>query len=392
MTKIYIIAGEASGDLLGARLMRALEKVSGEDIQFKAIAGPAMLEAGQKHNLHSLFPMHELSIMGLLEVLPKIFHLKKRIQQTVDDILAWQPDIIVTIDSPGFTLRVIQKLRHRNPVWLSSCRIVHYVAPTVWAWKPKRAAKMAKLVDRLLVLLPFEPPYFTSEGLDTRFVGHSVLEMAQESNLQICEKPASETTGMSLLLLPGSREKEVARLLPVFLQVLDRLQADQLAFQVNLMTLPHLKPLISEIIADNPHHIQVHDQIACKWSLYQQADLALAASGTVSLELALAKTPHIIAYKINHLTYLLVKRMIKVPYVSLVNLLLKRQVLPELLQDRCEQSLITQELKAIWLEKADYQAQLAGLSAAIAMLHPPSGRLPSEEAALAILDQKNPLH
>lgn len=391
MTKIYIIAGEASGDLLGARLMRALEKVSSEDIQFKAIAGPAMLEAGQKHNLHSLFPMQELSIMGLLEVLPKIFHLKKRIQQTVDDILAWQPDIIVTIDSPGFTLRVIQKLRHINPVWLSSCRIVHYVAPTVWAWKPKRAAKMAKLVDRLLVLLPFEPSYFTSEGLDTRFVGHSVLEMSQESDLHICEKPASEATGMSLLLLPGSREKEVARLLPVFLQVLNRLQADQLAFQVNLMTLPHLKPLISEIIADNPHHIQVHDQIARKWSLYQQADLALAASGTVSLELALAKTPHIIAYKINYLTYLLVKRMIKVPYVSLVNLLLKRQVLPELLQDRCEQNLITQELKAIWLEKADYQAQLAGLSTAITMLRPPSGRLPSEEAALAILDQKNPL-
>lgn len=391
MTKIYMIAGEASGDLLGARVMRALNIVSPEAIEFKAVAGPEMIEAGQKDNLQSLFPMHELSIMGLLEVLPKIFHLKKRIQQTVDDIMTWQPDILVTIDSPGFTLRVIKKLRQLNPDWLSSCRIVHYVAPTVWAWKPKRAQKMAQLVDRLLVLLPFEPPYFTCEGLDTRFVGHSVLEMAQESHLTSSVDLQDDSDEMSLLLLPGSREKEVMRLLPVFLQTLDHLEADQMAFQVNLMTLPHLKPLISAIIGDNRHHIKIHDQISSKWPLYQQADLALAASGTVSLELALAKTPHIITYKINYLTYLLVKRMIKVPYVSLVNLLLKRKILPELLQDQCEQSLIAKELKSVWQGKAEYQTQLEGLSEATALLYPPSGRMPSEEAAYAILDKKNPL-
>ena len=212
MSRIYIIAGEQSGDVLGARLIRAL-RAERSGLEFSGIGGPRMEELG----FHSLFPMRELAVMGLLEVLPKLRTLRRRLQETIADIHARKPDVLVTIDSPGFTLRVLKAC--------PEIKRVHYVAPQVWAWKPKRVHEFPGLWDRLLCLLPFEPDWFAQHGLEGRFVGHPVLESGADTGnaARFRARHAIAADAPVLILMPGSRRSEVPRLLPVFAHTLELL-------------------------------------------------------------------------------------------------------------------------------------------------------------------------
>jgi lipid-A-disaccharide synthase len=312
LLNLFIIAGEVSGDRLGARLLNDLKTRT----PFKAtgVAGDALQAAG----CTTIFPQEDLSVMGFWEVLQQMRLLKRRITQTVQAVLDAKPDVVLTIDSPGFTLRVAKRLRDAG----YQGRLVHYVAPSVWAWKPKRAEKLAALYNQVLCLLPFEPPYFTKHGVQADFVGHSVLQSGFDAGDAAAFR-AKHGDKPFLLLLPGSRTGEVKRLLPLFLETAKLLPA----YTPIIPTLPHLEPLVHSLAPDTLIVTTQHQDA------FAAANGALAASGTVSLELAMAGVPAAIAYKVHPITYQIARRLIKLPFGSLVNILLNREVFPERLQN-----------------------------------------------------------
>lgn len=354
--KLFLLAGEASGDRLGAELMRGLRQLK-PDVRFRGIAGPEM----QSEGLDSLFDMAELSVMGLAEVLPKYFALKRRLDQTVAEVLAWKPDILVTIDSPDFCLRVARAVRAADP----SIRTCHYVAPSVWAWRPGRAKKMAAYIDHVLALLPFEPPYMQAEGMACDFVGHPVAAQAAVTSKQIAQFQADfglDPARRSLVVLPGSRASEIKRLLPIFCKVVA--QPCFAEFQLIFPTLPHLEPLLrAEIDALAQDTVLVTgagltaaDAAEQRLVAYGAATAALAASGTVSLELAAAGTPMVIAYDMGFISRLVIGAMLKIDTVTLVNLVSETRAVPEFIGKDCKAERIAPALQQI-LDAPDAQAQ-----------------------------------
>ena len=354
--KLFLLAGEASGDRLGAELMRGLRQLK-PDVRFRGIAGPEM----QSEGLDSLFDMAELSVMGLAEVLPKYFALKRRLDQTVAEVLAWKPDILVTIDSPDFCLRVARAVRAADP----SIRTCHYVAPSVWAWRPGRAKKMAAYIDHVLALLSFEPPYMQAEGMACDFVGHPVAAQAAVTSKQIAQFQADfglDPARRSLVVLPGSRASEIKRLLPIFCKVVA--QPYFAEFQLIFPTLPHLEPLLrAEIDALAQDTVLVTgagltaaDAAEQRLVAYGAATAALAASGTVSLELAAAGTPMVIAYDMGFISRLVIGAMLKIDTVTLVNLVSETRAVPEFIGKDCKAERIAPALQQI-LDAPDAQAQ-----------------------------------
>ena len=334
--KLYVIAGEASGDALGAALLAGLKSLR-PDLQVRGIGGPLM----QAEGLHSLFPMEELSVMGLAEVLPKYAHLKRRIREAAADVLAAAPDALITIDSPDFVLRVARIVRAARP----DLRTIHYVAPSVWAWRPGRAAKMAHVIDHVLALLPFESPYMTAAGMTCDFVGHPVVSAPRASTAEAQAFRADLGGGGPLVLaLPGSRRGEVARLAPVIGGVLDRVRAEHPQVQVVLPTLRSVAAMVEDLTADWPVRPRIIEAPEAKRAAFAAADVAIAASGTVSLELAANAVPMVIAYDMHPVTMWLMQRMARVDTVTLVNLVSDTRVVPEFLGGRCTPDLIAPAL------------------------------------------------
>jgi lipid-A-disaccharide synthase len=295
----------------------------------------------QAEGLHSLFPMEELSVMGLAEVLPKYAHLKRRIREAAADVLAAAPDALITIDSPDFVLRVARIVRAARP----DLRTIHYVAPSVWAWRPGRAAKMAHMIDHVLALLPFEPPYMTAAGMTCDFVGHPVVSAPRASTAEAQAFRADLGGGGPLVLaLPGSRRGEVARLAPVIGGVLDRVRAEHPQVQVVLPTLRSVAAMVEGLTADWPVRPRIIEAPEAKRAAFAAADVAIAASGTVSLELAANAVPMVIAYDMHPVTMWLMQRMARVDTVTLVNLVSDTRVVPEFLGGRCTSDLIAPAL------------------------------------------------
>ncbi len=376
---IYLIAGEASGDSLGAGLMAGLKSATGGKVRFAGIGGPRMTG----HGLESFFPMAELSLMGLTEVLPHAPRLLRRIRETADDIAERRPDVVVTIDAPGFVFRVIKKLR-ALPGPPVPC--VHYVAPQVWAWRPRRAAKVAKLVDHLLTLLPFEPPYFEREGLPTTFVGHPVVEgsLGQGDGPGFRARHGLAAQAPLVCVLPGSRRGEVSRLTPVFGQALALLAADRPGLQAVIPTLDHVAPDVRALTSAWPVKATLLRGEPAKADAFAASDVALAASGTVSLELALAGLPAVIAYRMNPVTAFIGMRMLQVPYVTLVNLLAERGAVPECLQGQCTPARLAGELSRLLDDPAARADQAAAYAQATDLLAGP-GPTASDAAARTVL-------
>lgn len=370
MTLVYIIAGEQSGDALGARLMDALPPGT----RFAGIGGQAMTERG----LASLFPMHELALMGLLEVLPRIRHLSRRMEQTVADVAARRPDVVVTIDSPGFTLRVLRRIA---PLGIPRA---HYVAPQVWAWKESRVKHYPGLWDRLLCLLPFEPAFFARHNLQATFVGHPVLESgADRGNAERFRARHGIGAGARLLtLMPGSRRTETSRLLPILGATLQRL-----AIPVTPVV-PLAGPVEAAVRAGTAHWpiqpILVTDT-QDKFDAFSASSAALTKSGTSTLELALAGVPMLVTYRVNPISAAIARRMIKVRYASLLNLLVDRLVVPEMLQEDCDPDRLAAALNRLLTDPAAAQAQRDSFVEPLRLLRPDSGT-PSQAAAAAVLD------
>ena len=324
--KIFIIAGEVSGDVLGARIIREMG-----DAQFVGIGGENMIAAG----LNSLFPMADLSVMGVVEVAFHARTLIRRINQTVDAIIDTRPDVVLTIDSPGFAKSVIKKLRKipaGRDLIKHGLKFHHVVVPQVWAWRAGRAKKYAQTFDKLYAFFDFEIPYFTKYGLDTIAVGHPV------SDGLLGHKKKSRSAGTTdkiISLIPGSRMSEVKRLLPTFRDVAHQLVADGYrGYKFVIPTVETTDKYIRQQIANwdvKPELVPAN----ARYDLYEKTYIAIAASGTVSAELAMLHIPAIIIYKMNPITTWLVRSVIRVKWVSLVNILLNRGVYPEFLGPAC---------------------------------------------------------
>ena len=380
MTLIYIIAGEASGDVLGARLIAALRKLR-PDLTFAGIGGERMAEQG----MPSLFPYRELALMGLLEVLPRIRQLKRRLAETEADILARRPALLVTIDSPGFTLRIAEAVKPHG------IRVLHYVAPQVWAWRPGRVKKLRHKIDHLLCLLPFEPAFFEAAEIPVRFVGHPVLESGvdQGNAARFRARHGLAETDRPLIIMPGSRRSEATRLLPIFAETMKALSAQVPGVRPIIPVSPIVAPLIRAATAHWPSAPILVDQLDEKHDAFAAAaqnGAGLIKSGTSSLEMAVAGVPHIVAYRVNPITAAIARRLVKVPHASLVNLLCQREVVPEHIQESCTPAALLKSLLPLLQEAQSGVAQRQGFAETLAALQAPSGT-PSEAAAAAVLAQ-----
>lgn len=375
--RVFITAGEASGDKLGAALMQGLRELV-PDVEFRGIGGPRMAEQG----LDSLFPMDEISIMGITEILREYRHLKARIRQTADTVVAERPDVLITIDLPEFSLRVARLVKA-----VSDVRVVHYVAPTVWAWRPGRAQKMADHVDHVLALLPFEPPYMQAAGIDCDFVGHPVVTDPQATEREAqAFRDRHGLEGPLALLLPGSRRSEVARLMPVFSQVAAHLHAARPDLRLVLPMAAPVAQAVRTAVQDWPVAPILIDPEqdaggAQKRAAFRAADVALAASGTVSLELAAAGTPMVIAYDMSWLSRQIIGRMLLVDTVTLVNLVSETRAVPEFIGADCKPQPIAEALLTV-LENP--QTQREALELTIERLGQ-GGPPPGSRAAKAVL-------
>jgi lipid-A-disaccharide synthase len=381
---IYLVAGEQSGDVLGGRLIAALRRAR-PGLEFAGIGGPRM----QAQGLRSLFPMRELAVMGLLEVLPRAMHLRRLMRRAADDILTRRPDVLVTIDSPGFTLRLL-RLLNRQAIATSGMARAHYVAPQVWAWREHRVREFPGLWDELLCLLPFEVGFFARHGLAARFVGHPVLESGADrgDGARFRARHGLATDAPVLVLMPGSRRSEVGRLLPVFGQTLALLARD----------LPGLVPVlpIASVVAETVRRATAGwtvrplliTELDDKHDAYAAAAAALTKSGTSTLELALAGVPMAVTYRVNPLTAMIARRLLRVPHVAMVNLLAGRLVVPELLQRDCRAETLAATLRGLICEPDTAQAQRAAFRGVAEALRAPEG-LPSEAAAGEVLAMLN---
>ena len=373
---VYMIAGEPSGDLLGGRLIEGLRERAGRPVVVRGVGGPRMREAG----LDPLFDLSEIAFMGVAEILPRLPGLLERIRRTADDVARVRPDVLVTIDAPDFVFRVARRVR---PLGIP---VVHYVAPTVWAWRPGRAAKVARSVDHLMTLLPFEPEHFVRVGLPATFVGHSVVESGagQGDGVRFRRAHGIGDDETVLTVLPGSRRGEVTRLLPIFGETVARLARRHPGLRVVVPTVPNVAPLVGPAVAAWPVPTLVVAGDTEKFDAFAASRAALACSGTVALELALAGLPAVVAYKVNPITAAIVRRLIRVPYVNLVNIMLGRMLVPELLQDACTPERLETAVGTLLSEGGAREAQIAGVRDVAAWLGA-GGEAPSRRAAAVVL-------
>lgn len=375
---IYLLALEPSGDVLGAKLMAALTEQTQDRARFAGVGGPSM--AGQ--GLNTLFCPDELAILGIFEVIPKAHVVLRRVKEILADIERVQPDILVTIDSWGFTGRVHKALTKRG----STVKRMRYVAPQVWAWRPGRAKQLAQWIDHLMTLFPFEPPYFEKYGLKSTWVGHPVVEtLGQAANGERFRTTHNLDPDAPLLsVLAGSRNSEVEVLTPIFGDAIRDLARRFPNLQLAIPTIPSVESKVRTWAESLPvpAHVVVaeHD----RRDALAASRAALAASGTITLELAIAGIPHVIAYKVNPLSAYVFRRLAKTQFVNLINVLLNREVVPELLQQDCRADVLADSVTELISDESRRQDQLSGFQAALSQLMPPDAP-PSRTAAQVVL-------
>lgn len=376
---VYLIAGEPSGDLLASRLMKALKKKTNDHVRFAGVGGETMKENG----FESLFDSSELAVMGLAEVVPSIPKIMARIRQTIDDILEKKPDIVITVDSWSFSARVNKGLRSLH----SPIPQLHYVAPQVWAWKKGRAKTCGRYIDHLLALLPYEADYFTPHGLVVDYVGHPVVEGgAAKGDGKALRKQVGISDDVKLLcVLPGSRRSETKYLLPLFKEVVDSLAKKYPEMQIVVPTVVTVENTVKNAVKDwaLPVHVVTGEQ--ARYDAFAAADAALAASGTVSLELAMAKLPYTISYKMNPLSSYLARKLVKTEYVNLINILGGREIVKENIIEFARPELIIPEVERLLDDKEYCKKQIKEASEILKLLGAEDKETPSEKAADVVL-------
>lgn len=378
---LFLVAGEHSGDALGAKLIAALKARHGGAISFSGVGGELMAAEG----FSSLFPLSDVAVMGPLAILKRLVPIVHRVHQTVDAAISAHPDAVVIIDSPEFTHPIAKRIRRRQP----DIPILDYVSPTVWAWRPGRARAMTAYIDHVLALLPFEPDaHLRLGGPPCSYVGHPLIERLDHL-AQLDPHPLARQLGLAvdrpvLVMLPGSRISEVSRLLDVFKATAGRIAADR-PLEIVMPVVSSVRPFIEGRLASwpiRPHLVEGEDD---KWRAFKLARVALAASGTVTLELALAAAPMAVAYRVDPLAAPFLRRMIKAPSVVLANLVLGENVIPEFLQRDCTPDRLAEALRGLIADGPARQRQLAAMARIPAHLAIAAGT-PSAAAAGIVLD------
>jgi lipid-A-disaccharide synthase len=379
--RIFLVAGEHSGDALGGKLMSALSARCKGRIHYLGVGGEDMEAAG----LASQFPLSDVAVMGPLSILPRLPRIMSRVYRTVDSAVAAEPDAVVIIDAPEFTHPIAKRIRRRAPF----IPIIDYVSPSVWAWRPGRARKMRPYVDHVMGLLPFEPAaHQRLGGPPCTYVGHPLIErldwMHELDPAPLAERLQLDPGRLVLVVLPGSRTSEVTRLMQPFGEALELLHARRIRPQVIIPTVAHVRPLVERLAQSwtvQPHLVEGEED---KFRAFRLAHAALAASGTVTLQLALAGTPMVVAYKVDgiaaHMRFLL-----NVPSVVLANLVLEENAFPELLQEDCTPEKLADALEPLLRDSPERRAQLAAL-ARIPHKMLLDGGTPSDAAADIVLD------
>ncbi|WP_306028913.1 lipid-A-disaccharide synthase [Stappia sp. MMSF_3263] len=381
---VYMIVGEESGDQLAAPMMQSLRARTAGNIRFQGVGGERM----EREGLESLFPIEDIAVMGLSAVLGRLPLIVKRVYQSVDDVVAADPDLLVIIDSPDFTHNVARRVRKRAP----HIPIVGYVSPSVWAWRPGRARRMAAYVDHLLAILPFEPAVHRRlGGPPTSFVGHSIIQRAGDFRPAPGERsePGAGTAPV-LLVLPGSRRSEVTRLLADFRGTVDILKAERPDLRVLLPAVPRLLPHIEQEVAHWRYPPEIVTGEAGKLAAFRCAHAALAASGTVSLELAISGVPMAIAYKLDWF-YRRIKdlnRFLPIASVTsmvLPNIILGENVVPEFLDDDANPRTLADAVRPLLADSPQRRVQVEAFARLDEMMRLPSGAAQADEAARVAL-------
>lgn len=378
MIKIFVIAGEASGDQLAASVMMSLQQR--EEVEFRGIGGLYMKAAGLNE---SLFPMEDLSLMGLMEIIPKIPHMLRRIRQTVEAIKGFNPDIVLTVDSPDFCFRVQKDLKHHD----IKARRIHFVAPTVWAWRPERAKRIAAFLDGLICLFPFEPPFFERQGLTAVAVGHPLMKSgaldARGGRFRQAHNLGPDAKCVGLFF--GSRRSEIDTLSPLITGTAKTLRNGHPHLNFIVPTLPRWQERLEALLRQEGLEAIVTSQEEEKWDAIAACDAALAVSGTIALEIAVVGVPHVILYRMHPLTWQIVSRVVKTRSAHLVNIMLQEPVVPEFLQDRAQVELMAPAVSALLLDGGIRNRQMTAFQKVRDMLQPDPAISPADRAAEFIL-------
>ncbi len=328
---IYVMAGEVSGDIIGARLIREIKRLRRHKFSFAGVGGEQMTKEG----VQSLFPISEMAVMGIFELVPHVPNLIRRIHETVQDIITKKPVAVISIDSKAFTMRVAKLIKKQQKESDNEIKLIHMVAPTVWAWRPGRAKNISKFLDHLLTLFPFEPPFFTRHGLPTTFIGHPLAEQPVGcSSIYRNIHDVDEATKI-ICLLPGSRPGEIKRLLPIFKKTLDLLLKKYPNIHIAMPTVVSVEGMLRRETLDWETPVSIITDPEMKLNAFAASNAALAASGTVTLELALAKVPSVIAYKVNPLSAIIGYFLVNQDAVVLPNKLTDEEIFPLYLQWKC---------------------------------------------------------
>jgi lipid-A-disaccharide synthase len=373
-----LVCGEPSGDLLGGQLMAGLKALD-PDVKIVGVGGAAMARQG----LQSLFSLDATAVMGLREVVPAIPRILKRVQQATDYALATRPDVVVVIDSPDFTHRIARAIKKRD----ASIRTVNYVAPQVWASRAYRAKAMAKYFDLVLALFPVEVPFFEKYGLKAAFVGHPVIERRARmtGGAALRARLGIAPDAPLLVLLPGSRTSEIRFIFPTFRKAVELIAPRIPGLVTILPTVPHVAAKVRAGAEGWPTPLHILDSEDDKYAAFDAADVALAASGTVTAEVALSRTPMVVAYKVGALTFALANRLMTVPYMTLLNILLERRAVPEFKQDAATPEVLAAEVERLFTDKDAASAQVAAMDEFARKLGE-DGEAPSLRAARVLLD------
>lgn len=379
--KLFFIVGEDSGDALAAPLIKALKAVQGDNVECMGIGGPLMKAT---EGFSELLPMDQISIIGIWEVLPKIPRLIKIRKAIVEEIEKQQPDAVITVDFPDFNFIIAKSLKNRG---IYKGKLIHYVAPSVWAWRPKRAEKIAQFLDGMMCLFPMEVPFFTEHGMKAAHVGHPVVttnalnadpEIFRDAN-NIPEN--AKTIGLFF----GSREIEFKKLSPIIKEAAMLIDDVEDNLHIISPTLPHIEYNIRKLLQDFKLPVYVTSNPLVKWEAFKSCDVAVAVSGTVALELAYCGVPHILVYKTNPITALILRFMLKTKHVHLANILLEDEVVPEMLQGKCRSDVIAETTLEL-LDNDDLrQTQLDKFKALEPLLSGEGDMTPSERAADFVL-------
>ncbi|MGO9170976.1 MAG: lipid-A-disaccharide synthase [Rhodomicrobium sp.] len=379
--RIFVVAGEHSGDVLGGKLLQALKEREGAaEFEFAGVGGEAMEAAG----VRSIFPLSDVAVMGPAAILARLPKLVRRVYRTVDAALAFNPDLLIVIDSPEFTHPIAKRVRQRRP----EIPIVDYVSPSVWAWRPGRARKMRPYVDHLLALLPFEPDaHARLGGPGCTYVGHPLIERAAWigglDTARLRARLGLMPTLPVLVVLPGSRPSEVSRLMEPFGETVRQLRRDLGPVELILPAVPSVRPLIEKALASWPQQPHLVEGDEDKFTAFRLASAALAASGTVTLELAVAGTPMAVAYRVDPVAARL-RFLLKVHSIVLANLVLGENAFPEFIQEDCTPQRLSAALLPLLKDTPQRSAQLAALARIHEKMFLPEGT-PSAKAADTVL-------